>query len=166
VRPNSTSPLCISIVRTINKQARSWCETAAKEKLAGAYYCLGYLYQHGSGVDPNPKQAFGFYEQAARGGNISSMRALARMYENGDGTKPDHVQALNWYLLAAERGNQNAVADLKRMRSSMTDKEWKDTEKKLPPNFDRKESTAFSKARSRLLRNYVPTRRIVAATSV
>src|ERR1700677_439743 len=124
-------------------QARSWCETAAKEKLAGGYYCLGYLYQHGSGVDPSPKRAFGFYEQGARGGNISSMRALAGMYESGEGTNLNRVQALTWFLLAAERGNQSAIADLKRMRSSMADKEWKDTEKKLPPNFDRKRIDNF-----------------------
>ncbi|MGB6386246.1 MAG: tetratricopeptide repeat protein [Terriglobales bacterium] len=124
-------------------QARPWCEAAAKKQFAGGFYCLGYLYQHGFGVNPNPKQAFGLYEQGARGGNISSMRALARMYENGEGTKPDHVQALNWFLLAAERGNQSAIADLKRMRSSMTDKEWTDTEKKLPPNFDRKRIDNF-----------------------
>jgi hypothetical protein len=29
------------------------------------------------------------------------------------------------------------------MRSSMTDKEWKDTEKKLPANFDRKRIDNF-----------------------
>ena len=71
------------------------------------------------------------------------MRALAGMYESGEGTNLNRVQALTWFLLAAERGNQSAIADLKRMRSSMADKEWKDTEKKLPPNFDRKRIDNF-----------------------
>jgi uncharacterized protein len=124
-------------------QARPWCEAAVKQRLSGGYYCLGYLYQHGSGVDPNPKQAFGFYEQGARGGNAPSMWALARMYENGEGTKPDRVQAFTWFLFAAERGNKNAIADIKRIHSTMTEKEWKDTEKKLPPIFDRKRIDSF-----------------------
>jgi TPR repeat protein len=126
-------------INTANySQARPLCEAAAKEKLAGGFFCLGYLYQHGSGVDSNPKQAFGFYEQGARGGNVSSMQAVAKMYENGEGTNLDRVQAFTWFFFAAERGNKSAVADMKRIRSSMTEKEWKEAQKKLPPNLDRK----------------------------
>jgi TPR repeat protein len=55
-------------------QARPWCEAAAKEKRTGAYYCLGYLYQHGSGVDPNSKEALRWYEQGARAGNVPPCR--------------------------------------------------------------------------------------------
>jgi TPR repeat protein len=119
-------------------QARPWCEAAAKGKHPGGYYCLGYLYQHGSGVDPNLKEAFGWYEQGARGGNTASMQALARMYENGEGTKPDRVQAFLWVLFAARRGNQDAIADANRIRSAMTEKEWRDTKKKMPRNLDPK----------------------------
>jgi uncharacterized protein len=119
-------------------QARHWCEVAAKDRLPGGYYCLGYLYQHGSGVDPNPKEAFRRYEQGARGGNMPSMQALAQMYENGEGAKPDRVQAFVWFLMAARRGSQGAVAEANKLRSSMTAKEWKDVQKKLPRNFDPK----------------------------
>lgn len=119
-------------------QARAWCEAAAKEKRPGGYYCLGYLYQHGSGVDPNLKEAFRWYEQGARGGNAASMHALASMYENGEGTKQDRVQALVWFLFAARRGNQDAIAEAKKVRSSMTNKEWKDTQKRLPRDIDPK----------------------------
>jgi NAD+--asparagine ADP-ribosyltransferase len=41
------------------------------------------------------------------------------------------------------------------MRSSMTDKEWKDTEKKHQQTLTEKESTTFFKARARNLRHSV-----------
>jgi len=67
------------------------------------------------------------------------MQAMARMYETGEGTKLDRSQALLWFFLAAQRaGTQNALAEAKRVRSSMTEKEWKETQKKLPENFDKK----------------------------
>jgi uncharacterized protein len=119
-------------------QARPWCEAAAKAKLPSGYYCLGYLHQHGSGVEANAKEAFRWYEQGARGGNRVAMQAVARMYENGEGTKPDHGQAFVWFLLAARAGNQDAMVEAKRIRSSMTEKEWRNTKKKLPSNFDPK----------------------------
>ena len=119
-------------------QARPWCEAAAKERLPAGYYCLGYLYQHGSGVDPNLKEAFRWYEQGARAGSVNSMQVLARMYENGEGTKPDRTQAFVWFLLATQGGSQSAIAEAKRIRATMTEKEWKDTQKKLPRNFDPK----------------------------
>jgi len=123
--------------------ARHWCEAAANEKYPGGYYCLGYLYQHGSGVDLNSKEALRWYEQAANVGNMASMQALARMYENGEGTKPDRVQAFVWYLVAAQRGSQGAMAEAKRIRSSMTDKEWKGAQHKLPRDFDPKKVDNF-----------------------
>ncbi len=118
--------------------ARPWCEAAAKEKLPGGYYCLGYLYQHGSGVDANAKEAFRWYEQGARAGNGASMQAVARMYESGEGTKSDRTQAFLWFFFAARRGNRDALVEAQKIRSSMTEKEWKDTQKKLPLPFDKK----------------------------
>jgi TPR repeat protein len=124
-------------------QARPWCEAAAKGKFPGGYYCLGYLDQHGSGGGPNLKEAFHWYEQGARARNVASMQALARMYENGEGTKPDRVQAFVWFLIAARTGSPGAIAEARRIRSSMTEKEWKGTQKKLPPIFDPKKVDTF-----------------------
>jgi len=39
---------------------------------------------------------------------------------------------------AQRAGNKNALAEAKRIRSSMTEKEWKEAQKKLPYNFDKK----------------------------
>ena len=124
-------------------QARPWCEAAARAKRSGGYHCLGYLYQQGLGVDANLKEAFQWYERGAREGNAASMQALARMYENGEGTKPDRVQALVWFLSASLRGNQGTIADARRVRFSMTEKEWKEAQKKLPRNVDPKKVDKF-----------------------
>jgi len=129
-------------------QARPWCEAAAKGKLPGGYYCLGYLYQYGFGVDPNLKEAFHWYEQGARVGSMASMQALAKMYENGEGTKPDRVQAFVWFLIAAQRRSPGAIAEARRIRSSISENEWKDTQKKLKPNFDLKEVDKFLRGAS------------------
>lgn len=126
------------------RQARLWCDAAVKDKLPGGYYCLGYLSQRGLGMDPNLKEAFGWYEQGARAGDAASMQALARMYESGENTKPDRTQAFLWFLIAAQMlKTQDAIADARRIRSSMTEKEWKDTQKKLPRNFDPKKVDSF-----------------------
>jgi TPR repeat protein len=117
-------------------QAHPWCEAAIKQNRPGGYYCLGYFYQHGYGVGPNPKKAMRLYEQAARAGNVTSMQALAQMYESGEGGKLDRVQAFVWFLSAASRGNQSAFTEAKKIRSSMSEKEWKNTKTKLPMHLD------------------------------
>jgi TPR repeat protein len=72
-------------------------------------------------------------------GHVAAMQLVVRMYENGEGTKPDRTHAFLWFFLAAQRaGNKNALAEAKRIRSSMTEKEWKEAQKKLPYNFDKK----------------------------
>jgi TPR repeat protein len=58
------------------------------------------------------------------------------MYEQGEGTKPDRQEAFVWFFLAARRGQPEAAAEARRIRSSMTAKEWKDTQKKLPRGYD------------------------------
>lgn len=124
-------------------QARPWCEAAAKEKFPGSYHCLGYLYQRGYGVDLNLKKAFSLYEQGAQAGDVACMQALARMYENGEGTKPDRVEAFMWFLNPAMHNNQGALAEAKRIRLSMTEKEWKDAQNKLPWGIDPKKVDSF-----------------------
>ena len=118
------------------QQARHLCESAAKEKISGGYFCLGYLFQKGYGVAPDPKKAFNWYDLAARDGNATAMLTLAGMYEKGEGTKPDRAEAFVWFFLASRRGQPEAAAEARRIRSSMTAKEWKDAQKKLP--FDPK----------------------------
>lgn len=116
-------------------QARPWCEAAAKAKLAGGYHCLGYLYQHGVGVSQDLKTAFKHYEDAAELAHRPSMRALGLMYENGEGTKADRNKAFFWLIMAARRGDEGALSEARQLRASMTEKEWRVAQKKLPLGF-------------------------------
>jgi TPR repeat protein len=117
-------------------RAHFWCDKAARLKLAGGYYCLGYFYQRGLAGAQDSKEAFRWYEQGARRSHAPSMRALAQMYEKGEGTKSDRPQAFVWYFLAARHGNHEALLDARRLRLSMSESEWKKAQKKLPDKFD------------------------------
>jgi uncharacterized protein len=124
-------------------EARHWCEAAAKERYAGGYFCLGYLSQNGLGAPANLKDALKWYGEAAQRGNIAAMRAMGKIYANGEGTKIDRPQAFVWFYVAARRGNQDALRDANQLHSSMTEKEWKDAQKKLRQrNIDLKEVDA------------------------
>jgi hypothetical protein len=112
-------------------EARRWCELAAKAGHAGGSLCLGNLYQRGLGVTQNSKEAIKYYQQAARDGNHGGMHALAEMYASGDGTKEDRQEAFFWLLYSARRGDKDSARDAQKLRSSMSDKEWKDAQKKL-----------------------------------
>jgi uncharacterized protein len=112
-------------------EAHHWCEEAAKRKSPGGYYCLGYLFQHGLGVEQNPKTALKWYQDAAGWSNAGAMQALGQMFANGEGTKQDRAQAFVWFFKAARRGNKEAIPAANNLRASMSAKEWKDTEKKL-----------------------------------
>jgi len=112
-------------------EAERWCEKAAKARLTGGYFCLGYMYQRGLGVAQNPKEAFRWYEQGARATHVPSMWVLAQMYEKGEGVPADRSEALAWSLLAAARHNHDALSEAKKLRSSMTEKEWKAAQKQL-----------------------------------
>jgi len=112
-------------------EARHWCEAAAKARLPGGYYCLGYLFQHGLGVGQSSKEAFNWYLQGARGNNPGAMQAVAQMYAKGEGTKMDRSEAFLWFFHLGRRRSQSALVDAQNLRSSMTEKEWKDTQRKL-----------------------------------
>ena len=42
-------------------------------------YALGYAYEHGEGVDPDPAEAARWYELAALAGRIDAAEALAAL---------------------------------------------------------------------------------------
>ena len=116
-------------------QARPWCEAAAKAKLVGGYHCLAYLYQRGAGVAQDLSTAFKYYKAAAEMAHPPSMYALGVMYENGEGTKLDRIKAFSWLIMAARRGHEDSLAEARKLRSSMTEKEWKTAQQKLPLGF-------------------------------
>jgi TPR repeat protein len=66
------------------------------------------------------------------------------MYENGEGTKVNRAEAMNWLLRSGISGNPNASAEARKLRASMSDAEWKATQKKLRAhNFDLTKIGAF-----------------------
>jgi TPR repeat protein len=121
----------LSIAAKDYDEARHQCEKAAKGKYSPAYFCLGVLHQNGLGVVQNPKEAFRWYQQGARAGHSPSMQAVAQMYATGEGTNLDRSEALLWFLESGRKGNNGALSAAKKLRSSMTEKEWKDAKKKL-----------------------------------
>jgi hypothetical protein len=116
--------------------ALEWCKAAANENLSGGAFCLGHLYQKGLGVNQDLKGAFQWYKRAANGGDTAAMVALGQMYENGEATKIDRTEATIWLLEAARRGNKDALAEAGKVHSSMTEKEWKETRKRLERKYD------------------------------
>ena len=134
-------------------EARRWCEAAAHERNPGGAFCLGHFYQNGLGVEKNPAEARKWYEESANGGNAQAMQVVGQMYAVGEGTKMDRPQALVWFVIAARRGNGDAVLAAKQLRSSMTEKEWKDTQRKLREHkFDPKQIDAVLQGGSERVR--------------
>ena len=118
------------------RDAMEWCKAAANQNFSGGAFCLGHLYQKGLGVGQDLKSAFQWYKRAANGGNTAAMLALGQMYENGEATKIDRTEAMIWLLEAASHGNKDAVAEAVKVRSSMTEKEWKEARKRLDRKYD------------------------------
>jgi hypothetical protein len=112
-------------------EARRLCEAASRERYADGYFCMGMLYQHGFGVTLSTKNALKWYGEAAKWGNAAAMQTMGQIYAKGEGIKLDRPQAFVWFFIAARKGNQDALHDAKQLRTLMSEKEWKDTQKKL-----------------------------------
>jgi len=74
---------------------------------------IGYLYQHGLGVETDYAEAQTWYYKAAGQGNSNAENQLGYMNQYGLGIPPDFAQALAWYHTAAEQGNHTAIENLK-----------------------------------------------------
>jgi TPR repeat protein len=79
---------------------------------AHAQYMLGYLYDRGLGLEPDPSRAASFYRRAAEQGHPFAQNNLAFLLERGLGVAQDARQALKWYRLAAEQGDASAQNNL------------------------------------------------------
>ena len=66
------------------KVVRLW-EGAAEQGHVGAQSKLGFIYQHGQGVDVDYKKAIEWYEKAAKQGQPEAQFNLAGMYAQGRG---------------------------------------------------------------------------------
>jgi hypothetical protein len=77
---------------------------AGAQGSGGALGLLGYIYDKGRGVAPDPARAFGYYRQAAQAGNSDGMHELARCYRYGIGTARNEAEAVRWFKEADAHG--------------------------------------------------------------
>jgi uncharacterized protein len=76
-----------------------------------AQYGLGLMYQNGSGVLKNHKEAIKWYRLAGEQEYLPAQSKVAFLYDKGQGVQ-DYQNAFKWHQLMAERGNAQAQNDL------------------------------------------------------
>ena len=69
---------------------------------------IGYMYNHGMGVEKNEKVGAEWYRKAAEMGYAKSQYNLGQCYLEGDGVPKDAKEAIKWFRMAAEQGYANA----------------------------------------------------------
>ena len=88
---------------------------AAAGQDAEAKFALGRLYEIGSQVGQDDRQAAAWYRKAAAQGHLEAQSSLAYMYEQGRGVERDTAEAIRWYEKAAGKGHEAARAALARL---------------------------------------------------
>jgi TPR repeat protein len=85
---------------------------AAKEGHIDSQFNVGLMYEKGTGVAKNEKEAVAWYSKAAEQGNSASQYNLAVLYENGIGTPINFALANKWYRKASVQGDGLAIGNL------------------------------------------------------
>ncbi len=73
---------------------------------------LGYMYDVGSGVSEDDKEAVKWYLKSATLGNAFAQSNLGNMYLNGEGVAKNYSEAIKWYRKSVEQGNDGAQTSL------------------------------------------------------
>lgn len=81
---------------------------------------LGVMYEQGSVVPKDYREACRCYKEAAELGNAESQNRLGTMYFEGKGVKQDYIQAQKWFYLAGKSGLQEAVHNVRVLEKKMT----------------------------------------------
>lgn len=79
--------------------------TKAQSGDPAAQTSLGWIYQKGTGVKPDMKEAVKWFKQAADQNYPEALAALGEMTQAGQGVPADPVEAARLYRLAAEKGS-------------------------------------------------------------
>ena len=82
-----------------------------------AQYNLGRMYDKGTGVAQNSKEAVRLYALAAAQGHATAQYNLGNMYDTGTGVAQDSREAVRLYALAAAQGHTNAQYNLGNMHA-------------------------------------------------
>ena len=69
-----------------------------------AQQLVGYLYQHGLGLEVDAVEAARWFMLAAQQGSADAQAELGIMYEIGEGVPKDYWEAERWYQLAIDQG--------------------------------------------------------------
>jgi TPR repeat protein len=75
-------------------------------------YDLGWMYEHGQGVDKDYAKARVRYQKAADVGHPDAMNDLGLLYAKGLGGAQDYGKAREWYQKAVAAGNAEAMKNL------------------------------------------------------
>ena len=73
----------------------------AEDGKAAAQFSIGFMYQHGEGVEQDKTAAAMWYRKAADQGYSAAQYVLGLMYMSGNGVPKDDVEAYAWLNLAA-----------------------------------------------------------------
>ncbi len=85
---------------------------------------LGFMYEKGLGVRPNPFTAADWYRRSADQGNPDAQVNLGVLYATGFGVPQDLVEAHKLFHRAAEAGNLKAKQDLSKIVRLMSPEQF------------------------------------------
>jgi TPR repeat protein len=83
-------------------------------------YNLAYLYEQGTGVKQDEKEAAKWYQLAADGGDPIAQYDIGQRYKLGLGVSTNLIQAFKWLTLAATQGQSDSAKLLPEVESQMS----------------------------------------------
>ena len=101
------------------KAFREWKAFAETGGDAAAQYHLGWMYNTGTWLEQDQKEAVKWYRKSAEQGNGFAQFSLALIYDAGLGVKQDNVTAYAWYNFAAAHEDENGKT-LDKFRSRLS----------------------------------------------
>ena len=115
------------------KQAFAWFEKAVERGRINGLNSLGFMYEHGSGVDRNLPRAVECYHEAAEKGDARGQMNLGRLYLDGQGVERNLVDAYKWFRLAVRNGELVANHYILEMetRQDLTESQLAEAEQKV-----------------------------------
>ena len=81
-----------------------------------AQYLLGFMYEDGTGVSQDIKEATKWYRLAAKQGDVDAQYHLGLIYDQV--VPKDHKEAVKWWKLAAEQRHERAQFNLEMMHGN------------------------------------------------
>ena len=88
--------------------AARWFRLAAEQGHLAGLYWLGLMYEEGTGVPQDTREAMRWFRLAAEQGYSEAQQAIGIRYEQGRGVPKDVAEAIRWFRRAAEQGNPSA----------------------------------------------------------